>query len=143
MILQDRNNLFILMFLCQPNSSFFSQEDDDQADTKMQITITGGQGGSGRRVAREVDMENYTTVDEVGDVELDKAGKEAREANLPELTEEDKEKREKKGKERLSKEDERKRKEDEKLNIDLDKIVIKKRDKKVEEKSSDDKVLGN
>ena len=106
-------------------------------------------------------MENYTTVDEVqvffidaiplsypttfqvGDVELDKAGKEAREANLPELTEEDKEKREKKGKERLSKEDERKRKEDEKLNIDLDKIVIKKRDKKVEEKSSDDKVLGN
>ena len=40
------------------------------------------------------------------------------------------------------KEEERKRKSDEKHNIDLDKVVIKKREKKTDEKSVDDKVLG-
>ena len=127
----------------------------------MQIAISGGQGGGGRRVAREVDMENYTTVDEVspalvanreltilckvGDVEVDKAEKEARDAKLNEMSEAEKEQykeRERKMKDRLLKEEERKRKLDEKLNVDLDKIVIKKRDKKNEDKSVDDKVLG-
>ena len=50
--------------------------------------------------------------------------------------------KERKMKERLLKEEERKRKLDEKLNVDLDKIVIKKREKKNEEISVDDKVLG-
>jgi hypothetical protein len=139
----------------------FSPEDPEQADANMQITISGGQGGSGRKVAREVDMENYTTVDEVGfilaitekfnaflkvgDVEVDKAEKEARDAKLNEMSEAEKEQfkeKERKMKERLLKEEERKRKLDEKLNVDLDKIVIKKREKKNEEISVDDKVLG-
>ena len=140
---------------------FFSPEDPEQEDANMQITISGGQGGSGRRVAREVDMENYTTVDEVGlilaitekftaflkvgDVEVDKAEKEARDAKLNEMSEAEKEEfkeTERKMKERLLKEEERKRKLDEKLNVDLDKIVIKKREKRNEEISVDDKVLG-
>eukprot|EP00092_Neocalanus_flemingeri_P101025 GFUD01129103.1.p1 GENE.GFUD01129103.1~~GFUD01129103.1.p1 ORF type:complete len:244 (-),score=111.21 GFUD01129103.1:83-814(-) len=110
----------------------------------MQITIPGGQGGSGRRVAREVDMENYTTVDQVGDVEVEKAEKEARNAKLNEMSETERtefKEQEKKIKERLLREEERKRKLDEKVNIDLDKVVIKKREKKNEEKSLDDKVL--
>merc|ERR1711892_442908 len=121
-----------------------SPEDTEPADANMQITISGGQGGGGRRVAREVDMENYTTVDEVGDVEVDKAEKEARDAKLNEMSEAEKEQykeRERKMKDRLLKEEERKRKLDEKLNVDLDKIVIKKRDKRNEDKSVDDKVL--
>jgi len=70
---------------------FFSLEEPEHADPNMQITIPGGQGGSGRKVAREVDMENYTTVDEVGDVEVVKAEKEAREAKLNEMSETDRE----------------------------------------------------
>merc|ERR1711874_578940 len=67
-----------------------SPEDSEQADANMQITISGEQGTSGRRVAREVDMENYTTVDQVGDVEVEKAEKEAQGAKLSEMSEADK-----------------------------------------------------
>jgi len=99
-----------------------------------------GAGEGGRKVAREVDIDNYTTVDQIGDIEVSKeeqAEKAAREAKLEEMTEADREQfkeKERKLKDRLLKEEE-------KLNVDLDKIVIKKLETKPDDKSMDEKVL--
>jgi len=126
----------------KPSSSAVSGE--GEVDTGMQITISS-KGEEGRKVAREVDMENYTTVDQVGDVEAAekeaKAAREAKEAGMTEAEIEEGKERERKIKDRLVREDDRKKTEEDKLNVDLDKIVIKKLDKRTDEKSGDEKIL--
>merc|ERR1711945_50094 len=86
----------------------------------MQITIDGGdkdQGSTSRKVARDVDIENFKVLDEVGEGE--------EEEKKDEKSQEDKSKSSSKDPEP----------------VDLDKVVIKKREKKEDKKPVDGKDL--
>jgi len=131
-------------FVTWTSDLWADREEGGPVDANMQITISGSQGGNGRRVATEVDMENYTTVDEVGDIEGEKTEKDAKDKQLNDTSETENDTNqpnEGKAKERTSKEEEKRRISDDKHSVDLDKVVIKKREKKMEDKPVDDKVL--
>jgi len=101
----------------------------------MQITIDGGdkdQGSTSRKVARDVDIENFKVLDEVGEGE--------EEEKKDEKSQEEKSK-EDKSKDEKSKDDKSKSSSKDPEPVDLDKVVIKKREKKEDKKPVDGKDL--
>lgn len=103
----------------RPGSKERSSEQPAVEEEKdnMQITITGEKveedAGSGRKVARDVDINNFTVLDQVGEEDQEK----------PESSEENQKKSKSKAE----------------SVVDLEKVVIKKREKKDERKNSDGK----
>jgi len=103
----------------RPGSNERSSEQPVEPTEKdnMQITITGEkveeEAGSGRKVARDVDIENFTVLDQVGEEDQEKpessVEKQKKSNSKPETV------------------------------VDLEKVVIKKRERKDERKSSDGK----
>lgn len=102
----------------RPGSNERSAQPEETAEKdNMQITITGEkveeETSSGRKVARDVDIENFTVLDQVGEEEQEKpetsVEKQKRSNSKPETV------------------------------VDLEKVVIKKRERKDERKSSDGK----
>lgn len=103
----------------RPGSNERSSEQPVEPTEKdnMQITITGDkveeEAGPGRKVARDVDIENFTVLDQVGEEEQENpessVEKQKKSNAKPETV------------------------------VDLEKVVIKKREKKDERKSSDGK----
>jgi len=101
----------------RPGSKERSTENPEEDKDNMQITIAGDKNeeGSSRKVARDVDIESFTVLDQVGEEDGEKKddAKET-ETNGPSKTDEI---------------------------VDLEKIVIKKREKKDARKSTDGKDL--
>jgi len=97
-------------------------EKNDESKDNMQITIAGGDTndapGSSRKVARDVDIENFTVLDQVGEEEGEKSEASSK-------TEQNQNRSSHKSEEP----------------VDLEKVVIKRREKKDERKSSDGKDL--
>lgn len=99
------------------NERSSAQPEETAEKDNMQITITGEkveeETTSGRKVARDVDIENFTVLDQVGEEEQEKpetsVEKQKRSNSKPETV------------------------------VDLEKVVIKKRERKDERKSSDGK----
>ena len=64
-------SFFPFLFVNITINNYFSIEATEDVEQSMKITISGGQGEGSRKVAREVDMDNYTTVDEVRKIKID------------------------------------------------------------------------